>query len=74
MEVEAAAVRLRHRLFRPCPARVRGAGGRLSDEPVEEARLADTLDRVRQRLNEKRGAGEVEKLKEVLAEHAPDAG
>ncbi|MDY0958254.1 MULTISPECIES: LytR/AlgR family response regulator transcription factor [unclassified Sphingomonas] len=42
-------------------------------KPVEEARLADTLDRVRQRLNEKRGAGEVEKLKEVLAEHAPDA-
>ncbi len=40
-------------------------------KPVEEARLADTLDRVRQRLNEKRGAGEVEKLKEVLAEHAP---
>jgi len=42
-------------------------------KPVEEARLADTLDRVRQRLSEKRGAGEVEKLKEVLAEHAPDA-
>ncbi|WP_294234116.1 LytTR family DNA-binding domain-containing protein [uncultured Sphingomonas sp.] len=42
-------------------------------KPVEEARLADTLDRVRQRLTEKRGAGEVEKLKEVLAEHAPDA-
>lgn len=42
-------------------------------KPVEEARLADTLDRVRQRLNEKRGAGEVEKLKEVLAEHAPEA-
>ena len=42
-------------------------------KPVEEARLADTLDRVRQRLSEKRGAGEVEKLKEVLAEVAPDA-
>ncbi|MEK9212001.1 LytR/AlgR family response regulator transcription factor [Sphingomonas sp. 2378] len=42
-------------------------------KPVEEARLADTLDRVRQRLSEKRGAGEVEKLKEVLAEHAPEA-
>ena len=42
-------------------------------KPVEEARLADTLDRVRQRLAEKRGVAEVEKLKEVLAEVAPDA-
>lgn len=42
-------------------------------KPVEESRLADTLDRVRQRLTEKRGAEEVEKLKEVLAEVAPDA-
>jgi two-component system LytT family response regulator len=42
-------------------------------KPIEEARLADTLDRVRQRLTEKRGAGEVEKLKEVLAEVAPEA-
>lgn len=42
-------------------------------KPVEESRLADTLDRVRQRLNEKRGQAEVEKLKEVLAEVAPDA-
>ncbi|PCD04546.1 DNA-binding response regulator [Sphingomonas spermidinifaciens] len=42
-------------------------------KPVEEARLADTLDRVRQRLTEKRGVEEVEKLKEVLAEVAPDA-
>jgi two-component system LytT family response regulator len=42
-------------------------------KPVEEARLADTLDRVRQRLTEKRSVGEVEKLKEVLAEVAPDA-
>ncbi|UIJ45132.1 LytTR family transcriptional regulator DNA-binding domain-containing protein [Sphingomonas cannabina] len=42
-------------------------------KPVDEARLADTLDRVRQRLSEKRGAEEVEKLKEVLAEVAPDA-
>jgi two-component system LytT family response regulator len=41
-------------------------------KPVEEARLADTLDRVRQRLAEKRGVAEVEKLKEVLAEVAPD--
>jgi two-component system LytT family response regulator len=42
-------------------------------KPVEESRLADTLDRVRQRLSEKRGVEEVEKLKEVLAEHAPEA-
>ena len=42
-------------------------------KPVEEVRLADTLDRVRQRLTEKRAAGEADKLKEVLAEVAPDA-
>ena len=42
-------------------------------KPVEEARLADTLDRVRQRLSEQRSAVETEKLKEVLAEIAPDA-
>ena len=42
-------------------------------KPVEEARLADTLDRVRQRLSEKQSVGEAEKLKEVLAEVAPDA-
>ena len=42
-------------------------------KPVDEARLADTLDRVRQRLADKRGAGETEKLKEALAEHAPEA-
>ena len=42
-------------------------------KPVEEARLADTIERVRQRLSEKRGVEEVEKLKEVLAEHAPEA-
>ncbi|MCW3846172.1 LytTR family DNA-binding domain-containing protein [Sphingomonas sp. LB-2] len=42
-------------------------------KPVEETRLADTLDRVRQRLTEKRGAEEVEKLKEVLTEVAPEA-
>jgi two-component system LytT family response regulator len=42
-------------------------------KPVEEDRLADTLDRVRQRLAEKRGAEEAGKLKEVLAEVAPDA-
>ncbi|MBB4086282.1 LytR/AlgR family response regulator transcription factor [Sphingomonas carotinifaciens] len=42
-------------------------------KPVDESRLGDTLDRVRQRLAEKRGANETEKLKEALAEHAPEA-
>jgi len=42
-------------------------------KPVEESRLADTLDRVRQRLSEKRGVEEVEKLREVLADVAPEA-
>ena len=42
-------------------------------KPVEPERLADALDRVRQRLTEKRGAAEVERLKTVLAEVAPDA-
>ena len=42
-------------------------------KPVDESRLADTIERVRQRLTEKRGVEEVEKLKEVLAEHAPNA-
>jgi two-component system LytT family response regulator len=42
-------------------------------KPVDEGRLADTLERVRQRLTERRGVEEVEKLKEVLAEVAPEA-
>ncbi len=42
-------------------------------KPVEEDRLAATLDRVRQRLSEKRSAEEAERLKEALAEHAPEA-
>lgn len=42
-------------------------------KPVEEDRLADTMDRIRQRLIEKRSAEEAGKLKEVLAEVAPDA-
>ena len=42
-------------------------------KPVDEDRLADTLDRVRTRLAEKRGVEEAEKLKSVLAEVAPDA-
>jgi two-component system, LytTR family, response regulator len=41
-------------------------------KPVEEDRLAATLDRVRQRLAEKKGVEEAEMLKEALAEHAPD--
>lgn len=42
-------------------------------KPVEPDRLAETLDRVRQRLAEKRGIEEAGRLKEVLAEVAPDA-
>ena len=42
-------------------------------KPVDEDKLADTLDRVRTRLAEKRSAEEAEKLKSVLAEVAPDA-
>ncbi len=42
-------------------------------KPVEEARLADALTRIRQRLAEKRSAEEAERLKEVLAEVAPEA-
>src|SRR6218665_1028239 len=42
-------------------------------KPVDQRRLADTLDRVRQRLAEKRGHEEAGRLKEVLAEVAPDA-
>ena len=42
-------------------------------KPVEEGRLTDALDRVRQRLTEKRQVQEVEKLREVLAEVAPQA-
>ena len=41
-------------------------------KPVEPERLADALDRVRQRLSERRGAAEAERLKEVIAEIAPD--
>ena len=42
-------------------------------KPVDEDKLADTLDRVRTRLAEKRGADEARKLQDVLAEIAPDA-
>jgi len=42
-------------------------------KPVDVDKLADTLDRVRTRLSEKRSAEEAEKLKLVLNEVAPDA-
>ena len=42
-------------------------------KPVEESRLADTIERVRQRLSEKRGVEEVDRLREGLADVAPDA-
>ena len=42
-------------------------------KPVDDDKLADTLDRVRTRLAEKRSAEEAEKLKDVLAEIAPEA-
>src|SRR3546814_5500921 len=42
-------------------------------KPVEEDRLAATLDRARQRLSEKRATEEATRLKEVLAEIAPEA-
>ena len=42
-------------------------------KPVDDDRLADALDRARTRLSEKKGREEAEKLKNVLAEVAPDA-
>lgn len=42
-------------------------------KPVEPQRLADALERVRQRLADKRSGEEAERLKEVLAEVAPEA-
>jgi two-component system LytT family response regulator len=42
-------------------------------KPVDEDRLSATLERVRQRLSEKRSAEEAERLKEALVEHAPEA-
>ncbi len=42
-------------------------------KPVEDDRLAATLERVRQRLTERKGVEEAERLMEVLTEHAPDA-
>ena len=42
-------------------------------KPVDVDKLADTIERVRQRLAEKRSAEEAEKLKTVLSEVAPQA-
>ena len=42
-------------------------------KPVDEDKLADTMERVRLRIAEKQAAEEAEKLKTVLAEVAPDA-
>ena len=42
-------------------------------KPVDQDRLAATMDRVRQRLAEKRSSEEASRLKEVLAEVAPSA-
>ncbi|ANU06818.1 LytR/AlgR family response regulator transcription factor [Paraurantiacibacter namhicola] len=41
-------------------------------KPVDGDKLADTLERVRQRLAEKKSADEADKLKDVLAEVAPE--
>ena len=42
-------------------------------KPVDEDKLADTIDRVRGRLAEKKSSEEAEKLKNVLSEVAPEA-
>lgn len=42
-------------------------------KPVDEDKLADTIERARIRLSEKRSSEDAEKLKLVLAEVAPDA-
>ncbi|WP_228241974.1 LytTR family DNA-binding domain-containing protein [Porphyrobacter sp. GA68] len=42
-------------------------------KPVDEDKLADTIERVRTRLAEKRSSEEAEKLKNVLSEVAPGA-
>lgn len=41
-------------------------------KPVEPQRLSDALDRVRRRLTDSKAVEEAERLKEVLAEVAPD--
>ena len=42
-------------------------------KPVDEDKLADTIERVRGRLSEKKSSEEAEKLKTVLSEVAPQA-
>jgi two-component system, LytTR family, response regulator len=42
-------------------------------KPVEPDRLADTMDRVRGRLADRRTADEVERLRNVISEVAPDS-
>jgi two-component system LytT family response regulator len=42
-------------------------------KPVEPERLADTMDRVRSRLSEKRTSEELDRLRTVINEVAPDA-
>ncbi len=42
-------------------------------KPVEQDRLAATIERVRQRLNEKRGHVDSERLKGILTEVAPES-
>ncbi|MEX0342481.1 MAG: LytR/AlgR family response regulator transcription factor [Erythrobacter sp.] len=42
-------------------------------KPVDEDKLADTIERVRQRLAEKKSTEEAERLKGVLSEVAPEA-
>jgi two-component system LytT family response regulator len=42
-------------------------------KPVDQDRLADTMDRVRCRLADRRTADEVERLRSVINEVAPDA-
>jgi two-component system LytT family response regulator len=42
-------------------------------KPVDEDKLADTIERVRQRLAEKKSSDEAERLRGVLSEVAPEA-
>ncbi|NJM51089.1 MAG: response regulator transcription factor [Sphingomonadales bacterium] len=42
-------------------------------KPVEPDRLADTMDRIRGRLSERRSTEEIERLRNVINEVAPDA-
>jgi two-component system, LytTR family, response regulator len=42
-------------------------------KPVEPDRLADTMDRIRARLSEKRSTEEIERLRNVINEIAPDS-